>query len=196
MKDGTFMRVPSEYLSSLSDSEKENIAGVVFWIKPADLDEELVGLGYTNGLVVSMNEYTSQWMATTGVTVGVTNSVPNLCGYSNTKNLKEYNNEHPDNPVLAVSVFADEPNVTNTSGWYLPSSYECMYIYGASYYINPVDYSGLNNYLTNKIKEMYYWTCQEDGVSTAIYVFTNHNFFGTTATTKTNTYYVRPICAF
>jgi hypothetical protein len=210
LNDGTFMRVSTDNLTKLTDTDKANIAGVVFWTKPENLDEGLVGLGYTNGLVVSMNEYTSQWMEKTGVTVGVTNASTNLCGYSDTKNLKEYNDEHPTTPVLAVSVFADEPNVINTSGWYLASAMEMVYLFGGTtatmndtfdsddcttinYYLNSIGGTVVD---VDSYNAVLYWTSKEEGDDFAYTVGRFMELYCIGKNYKVRSFHVRPICAF
>jgi hypothetical protein len=211
MKDGTFLRVPSEYLSSLSDSEKENIAGVVFWTKAdkvedcPDLttDEELVKLGYTNGLVVSAKARVStKWIESVDFALGVTTyNIDALNGYSNTQKLKEYNNsEKCTYPVLAVSVFADEEEVTGTSGWYLPSPREGIYLFGGTTVVYSygfkANYSELNKYLLYQLDDsVCLWTSVEYDNSNAYYVTPNmHGYYD--CWTKTLSFNVLPICAF
>jgi hypothetical protein len=211
MSDGKFMRVPSEYISDFISAKGKDIAGVVFWTKAdkvgdcPDLttDEELVKLGYTNGLVVSVNQYWTAWIGTVDFALGVTTySLDALNGYSNTQKLKEYNNsEKCTYPVLAVSAIANEEKVTRTSGWYLPSPREGVYLLGGTTLSND-DYftantSEINKYLSNKIANSI-WTSVEHS-ATSSYAVDNSmmpEIGAVGGLYKLETSYVRPICAF
>jgi hypothetical protein len=113
--------------------------------------------------------------------------------------LKDYNESNPTYPVLAVSVFADEKEVTGTSGWYLPSPREVIYLYGGttigSSMTFSLNYSELDKYLTNKL-EYEYWTSVERNNDGYVYYVssTMNGYYG--YWTKTLKYTVRPICAF
>jgi hypothetical protein len=211
MSDGTFMRVPSEYISDFISAKGEDIAGVVFWTNAdnttkgcPDLttDEELAKLGYTNGLVVSVNQYQTAWMESETYVGVTTYNIDALNGYSNTLKLKEYNNsEKCTYPVLAVSAIANEEKVTRTSGWYLPSPREGVYLLGGTT-LSSDDYftantDEINKYLSNKIARAI-WTSVETS-ETSSYTVNNSMepevgaVGGQYKLAKSS---VRPICAF
>jgi hypothetical protein len=207
LNDGTFMRVSTDNLTKLTDTDKANIAGVVFWTK-ADKVEGCPDLStdgqlsedLQHGLVVSAKAGVSTMWISESITVGVTKENINvLNGYSNTLRLKDYNESNPTYPVLAVSVFADEKEVTGTSGWYLPSPREVIYLYGGttigSSMTFSLNYSELDKYLTNKL-EYEYWTSVERNNDGYVYYVssTMNGYYG--YWTKTLKYTVRPICAF
>jgi hypothetical protein len=208
MKDGTFLRVPSEYLSSLSDSEKENIAGVVFWTKAENAEDcpDLSTDGQLSedlqhGLVVSANAGISEiWNESTNSTIGgTTYNIEALNGYSNTMVLKKYNDSNPTYPVLAVSAIANEGKVTGTSGWYLPSPREGVYLFGGTtclYEFFTKDTSEINKYLSNKL-EAAIWTSIEYYSPSAyvVNILYGSGEFGAALKNKDGIY-VRPICAF
>jgi hypothetical protein len=216
MKDGTFLHVPEESLDYLSDAQKNNIVGVVFWTKAENVKgcpdlstDGQLSADYQHGLVVSAKaEISTAWIGTVNFTLGVTTyNIDALNGYSNTLKLKEYNNsEKCTYPVLAVSAIANEENVIRTSGWYVPSSRELFYLFGGTVvkddgmmgYGFTEDCSEINKYLTNKLTEVDYWTSEEADAYNAkiVYYINNSHWGGSVVNYKTSTSYVRPICAF
>jgi hypothetical protein len=206
MKDGSFIRVDVNDLDKLTDSDKANIAGVVFWTKAENAEgcpdlstDGQLSSDYQHGLVVSVNQYQTAWMSSR-VSVGTTvYNVNKLIGYSNTKNIKEHNASNSDAQVLAVSVFTDEADVKNTSGWYLPSSREVVYLYGGTTMPSgtsaTADNSNLDNYLTVKLAAKF-WTSDEYNANWGRYVMLQNGSAICTATIKEQEYSVRPICAF
>jgi hypothetical protein len=211
MSDGTFMRVPSEYISDFISAKGGDIAGVVFWTKAENTgcpdlttDKELAKLGYTNGLVVSANAgILTKWIESVDFELGVTTDNLNaLNGYSNTLALKKYNDGNPTYPVLAVSVFAGEKDITGTSGWYLPSTREGVYLLGGTTIVYDYYFSGdaseIDKYLTNKIEENGIWTSVEynDKSSYCVGIWNGKGGIGAYYKILSNRYYSRPICAF
>jgi hypothetical protein len=206
MKDGTFLRVDVNNLDKLSESDKANIAGVVFWTKEENADgcpdlstDGTLPSDCQHGLVVSVNEYSTVWM-NSATKVGVTEfSNYKLNGYSNTNKLKEYNAKNPEYPVLAVTVFANEKDIANTSGWYLPSSREGVYLYGGTTidsqnFFTP-NHSELDNFLTNGLKSQL-WTSEESTENVACVIASDGMGSTFSGSLKRCDSYVRPVCAF
>jgi hypothetical protein len=217
MKDGTFLRVPEEYFSSLSDDEKSKIVGIVYWTKEEEQHDDCPDLSTDgqlpadcqHGLVASVNEYSTAWMNTessTGTSLYLFED--QLSGYSNTLALKEYNEKETTTyPVLAVECITDK-DIDNTSGWYLPAERELFYLIAGDVSLSnqqffySTDYSTINKYLTlvGTAKLMgdnrFYWTSSENGIAAyALSILSNGTFFSG-ASIKTTVNYVRPICAF
>jgi hypothetical protein len=206
MKDGTFLRVDVNNLDKLSESDKANIAGVVFWTKEENAEgcpdlstDGTLPSDCQHGLVVSVNEYSTVWM-NSATKVGVTEfSNYKLNGYSNTNKLKEYNANNPEYPVLAVTVFANEKDIANTSGWYLPSSREGVYLYGGTTinsqnFFTP-NHSELDNFLTNGLKSKL-WTSEESTANVACIIASDSMGSTFSGGRKILDSYVRPVCAF
>jgi hypothetical protein len=211
MKDGTFLRVSSDDLSQITDEQKTNIAGVVFWTKEENADDcpDLSTDGQLSedlqhGLVVSANAgISTAWIGSVAFALEVTTDDFNaLNGYSNTLALKKYNDGNPTYPVLAVSVFAGEKDITGTSGWYLPSTREGVYLLGGTTIVYDYYFSGdaseIDKYLTNKIEENGIWTSVEynDKSSYCVGIWNGKGGIGAYYKILSNRYYSRPICAF
>jgi hypothetical protein len=219
MSDGTFLRAPKDDLSYLSNVQKSNIVGVVFWTEKEN-EDDCPGLNtdkklpeeYQHGLIVSVKEYLTTWTDVERADyTGTVFDIEKLNGYSNTLAIKSYN-ETAINKVLAVSVFADEANVANTCGWYLPSPREAIYLLGGTTYdghkfdgdftvlnsylagiggeeIHIVDSDNINLYTSAEETYMYY------APNAYILYATNGAFYYNTSS-KIEVAYVRPICAF
>jgi hypothetical protein len=211
MKDGTFLRVDVNNLDKLSESDKANIAGVVFWTKEENAegcpdlstDEGLKELGYTNGLVISVNaEVSTKWIQNYN-RVYVTLDIKKLNGYTNTKKLIEYNNNSTSDPIVSVVKAYSDTDIDNTSGWYVPSSREVVYLYGGTTVDGSNDsftanYSMLDNFLSNKLSSEF-WTSEEcDKIVYARTVITSEGSMASKLSRKdkTSRSNVRPVCAF
>jgi hypothetical protein len=221
LSDGTFWRVPKACLAEITDEQKEKIVGVVFWTEAENAEDcpgfgddnsELSAMGCTHGLVVSLNKYSTKWMDSKTL-VGVTETdIEKLNGYKNTVALRNYNNTNQSAPVLAVSVFADETNIKNTSGWYLPSTREVVYMWGGTTLSQrdgdnelsfTEDLSTLNKYLTTirgttgiENGEHYWTSCEISSNDAHIINMYMDMYPCVFETDKTYTFHSRPICAF
>jgi hypothetical protein len=211
MKDGTFLRVSSDDLSQITDEQKTNIAGVVFWTKEENADgcpdlstDGQLSEDLQHGLVVSANAgISTAWIGSVDFALEVTTDNLNaLNGYSNTLALKKYNDGNPTYPVLAVSVFAGEKDITGTSGWYLPSPREGVYLFGGttlsngSYFTASTD--EIDKYLSNNKIETGIWTSVEYDATSSYCVDTRMEpgIGEIGGLKKLSKVYSRPICAF
>ena len=118
--------------SSELDSSKE-VVGIVFSTKNPSLQDSGLS-GFTNGLVVSLEEFKKiKWQETStnvGAWLSENKNYNDLtrydleCGYSNTQALKAYNEANPESKVLIVENAPDVTLPSSASGWFVPSSAE------------------------------------------------------------------------
>ena len=126
---GDFYMMNGSILSNISESNKNDCVGIVYWV-PTETDPlESHSAAWltdfsncTHGMVVGLEEQTSTW-GKFGTVTGITDSKTDgiFRGYSNTQRLET---EYSDYPI--VSVYNSlKSGVTlpsgKTSGWYVPS---------------------------------------------------------------------------
>jgi hypothetical protein len=160
-----------------------------------------------------VKEYTSRWTSSSSssAVVGATYDINKLNGYSNTKAIKEYNTTATSVPIELLSPMDNNfSDIENTSGWYLPSAREIIYLWGGSiphkdtYYGTYYDanLSTLNEYLTTTGNDnintgKYYWTSSEyDGTHSYVIIMHSTNITSVSYIYKHFQFQVRPICAF
>ena len=163
---GDFYMSNGAILPSVSESNKNNCIGIVYWVptatdplnsyNPAWLEEHSTCI---HGLVVGLEVQRSSW-GTHGETTNITDSETDgiFRGYSNTKSLV---NKHPGYAI--VSAYNSLSGVTlprgKTSGWYVPSVGELMKLYQEKFKVN-ASLSALGS--TEPLSSFTYWSSGED----------------------------------
>lgn len=141
---GDFYMKSGAILPSISEDNKANCIGIVYWVPTADdpleshspawLEEHSTCI---HGLVVGLKEQQSRW-GTSGETTNITDSKTDeiFRGYSNTQRLV---NERSSYAIVAAYKSLKR-DVTlppgKTSGWYVPSVCELMKLYQAKDIVN------------------------------------------------------------
>lgn len=162
---GDFYMKSGAILPSISEDNKANCIGIVYWVptatdpldghSPAWLEEHSTCI---HGLVVGLKEQQSQW-GTYGETTNITDSKTDgiFRGYSNTKSLVS---EHSGYAI--VSAYNSlKSGVTlppgKTSGWYVPSVGELMKLYQARIKVN----TSLSTLGSTPLSSSFYWSSGE-----------------------------------
>lgn len=162
---GDFYMTGGAILPSISEDNKANCIGIVYWVptatdpldghSPAWLEDHST---CTHGLVVGLKEQQSQW-GTYGETTNITDSKTDgiFRGYSNTKSLVS---EHSGYAI--VSAYNSlKSGVTlppgKTSGWYVPSVGELMKLYQAKIKVN----TSLSTLGSTLLSSSPYWSSGE-----------------------------------
>ena len=170
---GDFYMSNGAILPSVSESNKNNCIGIVYWVPTATdpldshkatwLEEHSTCI---HGLVVGLEEQQSGW-GTYGETTNITDSKTGSIfrGYSNTKSLVR---EHSGYAI--VSAYKNlKSSVTlppgKTSGWYVPSVGELKKLYQAKINVN----SSLST-LSTSLSSSLYWSSGEYSSDYAWYV--------------------------
>lgn len=140
---GDFYMSNGAILPSVSESNKNNCIGIVYWVPTATdpleshqatwLEEHSTCI---HGLVVGLEVKLSQW-GTYGATTNITDSEDGIFrGYSNTKSLV---NKHSGYPIVSAYNSLNS-GVTlptgKTSGWYVPSVGELKKLFEAKSKVN------------------------------------------------------------
>jgi hypothetical protein len=142
MKDGSFVHLDDG--ETLTGDQKDECLGIVCWLKSDESsltledDPLLKEMGYTNGLIVSLDYIYKKWQNSSysvydnfQSTSDDYSSYPaitatdKLNGYSNTQIYRAFNAKEPGddyivNPVATLDEKGYEV-IANTSGWYIPS---------------------------------------------------------------------------
>lgn len=172
---GDFYMSNGAILPSISEDNKANCIGIVFWVPTAT--DPLDGHSPTwlaehstciHGLVVGLKQQQSQW-GTYGETTNITDSKTDgiFRGYSNTKSLVS---EHSGYAI--VSAYKSlKSGVTlppgKTSGWYVPSVGELMKLYQAKIKVN----TSLSTLGSTPLSSSIYWSSGEYNNGYAWYVY-------------------------
>lgn len=194
---GDFYMTGGAILPSISEDNKANCVGIVYWVptatdpleshSPAWLEDHSTCI---HGLVVGLKEQQSQWgtYETTNITDSKTDGI--FRGYSNTKSLVS---EHSGYAI--VSAYNSlKSGVTlppgKTSGWYVPSVGELMKLYQAKIKVN----TSLSTLGSTPLSSYYYWSSGENSGSSAwvVYLYNGH----VSNPNKNYDYYVRLAFAF
>jgi hypothetical protein len=142
MKDGSFVHLGEG--ETLTTVQKDECLGIVCWLNNDESsltledDPLLKEMGYTNGLIVSLNYFWSSWQNSSYSvydnyqcssdeysTYPAITATDKLNGYSNTQIYREFNATEPGddyivNPVATLDAKGYSV-IANTSGWYIPS---------------------------------------------------------------------------
>lgn len=172
MKDGAI-------LPSISEDNKANCIGIVYWVPTADdpleshspawLEEHSTCI---HGLVVGLKEQKSPW-GTSDVTTDITDSETGgiFCGYSNTKSLES---AYPGSGIVyAYTSLKNDVTLPSdkTSGWYVPSVGELMMLYQAKSQVNnSLSDLGITSTLGSSRSSSYYWSSGENSRDDALTV--------------------------
>lgn len=161
---GDFYMSNGAILPSISEDNKANCIGIVYWVPTADdlleshspawLEEHSTCI---HGLVVGLKEQQSQWGKSGETTNTIDSQMDGIFrGYSNTKSLVKYSD------YAIVSAYNNlKSGVTlprdKTSGWYVPSVGELTKLYQAK---NKVDIS-LSALGSTSLSSSKYWSSGE-----------------------------------
>lgn len=171
MKDGAI-------LPSISEDNKANCIGIVYWVptatdplnshNPAWLEEHSTCI---HGLVVGLKEQKSPW-GTSDVTTDITDSKTDdiFRGYSNTKSLlSAYSGSGIVSAYKTLKSGVTLPG--KTSGWYVPSVGELMKLYQAKNEVNAsLSALGSTSTLGSTFSSSYYWSSGENSRDDALTV--------------------------
>ncbi|MEG1898126.1 MAG: fimbrillin family protein [Bacteroidales bacterium] len=152
MKDGTLV---SKDVTTLTTAQQAACVGIVYWVGGITNDDALLKKDHSNcthGLVVALHDAhkSLDWSVNAESVNAWTNAAERkdkqvnitvdnkMQGYSNTVALTAYNNESSNVqkndslkvlPIVAIAEYAkNHPAPANSSGWYLPSIMELVYI--------------------------------------------------------------------
>lgn len=198
LQPGDFYMKDGSILPSVTQENKANCIGIVYWVptatdpleshSPTWLEEHST---CTHGLVVGLKEQQSQW-GTFGEITNITDSDKGgiFRGYSNTKRLVS---EHFDYAIVSaynrlktdVTLPSDK-----TSGWYVPSVGELVKLYQAK---SKVDDS-LSALSSTTLSSLLYWSSGEISPNNAWNV--NLDKGNVNVINKSNSYSVRLAFAF
>lgn len=167
---GDFFMSDGAILPRVSDSNKNNCIGIVYWLptaadpleshRPTWLAEHST---CTHGLVLGLKEERDAW-GTAGETTGIIDSNTDgvFRGYSNTQRLVS---ERPGYPI--VSAYNSLTGVTlpsgKTSGWYVPSEGELVKLYNVISKVN----ASLRTLGNPILSSSEYWSSGEYGGNNA-----------------------------
>lgn len=200
---GDFYMSNGAILPSVSESNKNNCIGIVYWVPTATDPLESDKFTWldthpncTHGLVVGLNEQKSRWGTydeETNITDSKTDGI--FRGYSNTERLV---NEHSGYAiVLAYKDLKNDVTLPSdkTSGWYVPSVGELMKLYQVKSKVNAsLSSLGSTSTLGSSLSSSYYWSSGENSRDDAWVVrLTNGSV---SLNTKSNNRYVRLAFAF
>ena len=189
---GNFYMNDGSILPSITQENKTNCIGIVFWLgDPTVTDPVLKKNHYncTHGLVVSLNEAISGWQENSEVAsiqswadsngygtsegyIALANNIAvgdpgEIQGYNNTEILKKYNDSHSKYPVTVLDYFDDITNGVSlsrskTSAWYLPSPKELVELYKVIIKVN----SSLLALSKSPVSMSHFWSSAEahDGI--------------------------------
>lgn len=168
---GDFYMSNGAILPSVSESNKNNCIGIVYWVPTADdpleshspawLEEHSTCI---HGLVVGLNEQKSRWGRTdeeTDITDSKTDDI--FCGYSNTKRLES---AYPGYGIVYAynNLKSGVTLPGKTSGWYVPSVGELKMLYQAKDKVND-SLTALGSTFTlssTSRSSSYYWSSGEN----------------------------------
>lgn len=199
---GDFYMSNGAILPSVSESNKNNCIGIVYWVPTADDPLERYSPAWLeehstciHGLVVGLKEQKSPW-GTSDVPTNIIDSNTDgiFRGYSNTKRLES---EHSGYGI--VSAYKDlKSGVTlpgKTSGWYVPSVGELKKLFSAKDIVNTsLDALGSILLSSSSYSTSYYWSSGENNRDDA---WTVRLYNGSvTPNSKGNKRYVRLSFAF
>lgn len=187
---GDFYMKSGAILPSISEDNKANCIGIVYWVPTADdpleshspawLEEHSTCI---HGLVVGLKEQQSQW-GTYGETTNITDSNMDgiFRGYSNTKSLVKYSGY-----AIVLAYNSLKSGVTlpsgKTSGWYVPSVGELKMLCQAKDEVN----TSLSTLGSTSLSLSNYWSSGESSRYNAWHVnlsnervnntYKNYNYF-------------------
>ncbi len=154
--------------SSELDGNKDVIS-VIFYAGDITADDAAMARehpGCTNGLVLALNNVdatganwqynyadyngtVSDWVSSSQTGYEPVNDINKASGYNNTKALEAFNTANPEFQVTAVqsvaAYAASYPAPITTSGWYMPSIKELMYLSAGHFDGNPEEVSSTAN---------------------------------------------------
>lgn len=240
VKVGDYFYADGTTSSSPNETDRGDVIGVVFSTRNPSLQDSGMSSQWRNGLVISLEEVSSaledkdalvwqstsdlqmsagQWLKNNNVT-GYSSlyDLNKECGYTNTRLLKLYNEQNPNNKVQIVERAPEVQLPANTSGWYVPSYAEMLMIVNTAFDKTtrlPVEdtdvYKSLEALSQAKVfPKQYdysfdrsmqdgprYWTSTENPNSVSQAAAVHYLYGGNTVAMKTRTYYrVRYIFAF
>lgn len=166
-KVGDFYMKDGSILPDVSDNNKNDCVGIVFYVGNPNVAEK------THGLIISLDEQTTRWGdSNAGSQIIGTKGFPEsgFLGYDDTKILLKY----PDYGItktflnLKESILASLPN--RTCDWYIPSVDEMLELYKVKDLLN-IALSSLEDLDIAIISDAYYWTSCEYVSKGSLYVY-------------------------
>ena len=162
---GDFYMTGGAILPSISEDNKANCIGIVYWVptatdpldghSPAWLEDHST---CTHGLVVGLKEQQSQWSSsyeTTNITDSNTDGI--FRGYSNTQRLVSERSSYAIFSAYNSLKTGVTLPLAKTSGWYVPSVGELVKLYQAKIKVN----TSLSALSSTTLSSSYYWSSGE-----------------------------------